>query len=426
MALEQLISRKGHEIDHIIIECSGLANPGPVARLFWLDNDDDSDYDNNNYNDNHHNNDTAGTTIILPTPSRSVCLNGIVTMVDASHIQYQLVTTTEASQQIAYADRIILNKVDLLIVSSNQPSNNSDSNFPNNTMTMAGGTQNNTTNTEASLCALIRQIHPTAMIQSTSYSRIVDLDWIFRRTNTAGSAIGTMFMEDEGLLFTTDSGSNNQMTMENNLYHDDHSCYCCNKNSNCPHHHTTSFLPSVPQPEEITKKSSLHNHSIDVSTITLYERGTVDYHQINAWLAHILWPNQDTTTTTTRNTMTDVVTDVDHAQQQQQHHQNAPIMSSPSTQEIFRIKGILSVSNPPNNDNMKPYNIERRDTESTIIIDQRRFIVQAVYDTWEIYPTSHEYEWHDDTIRTCKLIVIGRHLNPIKLRDGFQRCLVVR
>ena len=36
-ALETLVEKKGSDIDYILIEASGMANPGPIASVFWLD-----------------------------------------------------------------------------------------------------------------------------------------------------------------------------------------------------------------------------------------------------------------------------------------------------------------------------------------------------------------------------------------------------
>lgn len=72
--------------EHILIETTGLADPSPVAQTF-LTNEDVEKY----------------------------CqLDGIVTLVDAKHFLSQLENTPEAKDQIAFADKIILNKLDLV------------------------------------------------------------------------------------------------------------------------------------------------------------------------------------------------------------------------------------------------------------------------------------------------------------------------
>ncbi|KAG0170736.1 hypothetical protein DFQ28_001659 [Apophysomyces sp. BC1034] len=91
MAIENLMAKRG-KFDYILLETSGLADPGPIASMFWLD-------------------DGLGSEIYL---------DGIVTLVDAKHIREHLsekkenVLINEALKQIAIADKIVINKKDLL------------------------------------------------------------------------------------------------------------------------------------------------------------------------------------------------------------------------------------------------------------------------------------------------------------------------
>lgn len=95
-ALEQLVQRK-ERLDHILLETTGLANPAPLASVLWLDDQLESD----------------------------VKLDSIVTVVDAKNLRYQLKrhddssSFPEAFHQIAFADVVVLNKVDL--ISSEDP-----------------------------------------------------------------------------------------------------------------------------------------------------------------------------------------------------------------------------------------------------------------------------------------------------------------
>ena len=96
-AIENLMERRG-KFDYILLETTGLANPGNIAPLFWLD-------------------DGLGSTIYL---------DGIVTMVDASNILRSLEekvdtgsencedTATTAHLQISHADVVLINKADLV------------------------------------------------------------------------------------------------------------------------------------------------------------------------------------------------------------------------------------------------------------------------------------------------------------------------
>jgi len=79
---EQLHERRD-EIDHVIIETTGLAEPVPVMRVFEY------------------------------TQLRSeFTLDGVVTMVDAAHMEESLADVDACAEQITYADLLILNKAD--------------------------------------------------------------------------------------------------------------------------------------------------------------------------------------------------------------------------------------------------------------------------------------------------------------------------
>jgi len=80
--------RKSGEIsfDHLIIETTGLANPGPVAQTFFVD-----EYVSNEY-----------------------MLDAIITVVDAKHGMQQLTQHQEAQRQVGFADKLFISKADLV------------------------------------------------------------------------------------------------------------------------------------------------------------------------------------------------------------------------------------------------------------------------------------------------------------------------
>ena len=74
------------DFERVIIETTGLADPAPVAQTFFID-------------------DTIAEYFLL---------DAVVTVVDAKHAQTQLDEHREAQEQVGFADRILLSKVDLV------------------------------------------------------------------------------------------------------------------------------------------------------------------------------------------------------------------------------------------------------------------------------------------------------------------------
>jgi G3E family GTPase len=82
------IRKKAGEVqfERVIIETTGLADPGPVAQTFFIDDDIADAY----------------------------LLDAVITVVDAKHAMTQLDQSKEIREQVAFADRLLLSKVDLI------------------------------------------------------------------------------------------------------------------------------------------------------------------------------------------------------------------------------------------------------------------------------------------------------------------------
>jgi G3E family GTPase len=80
-----LMKRAG-KLDGIIVETTGLADPAPVAQTFFVDDE-------------------------VRTKTK---LDAIVTVVDARNLVARLADSHEAEEQIAFADTILVNKIDLV------------------------------------------------------------------------------------------------------------------------------------------------------------------------------------------------------------------------------------------------------------------------------------------------------------------------
>jgi G3E family GTPase len=83
--IESLMRRRDR-FDGILIETTGLADPAPVAQTFFVDED-------------------------VRSKTR---LDSITTVVDAKHLLGEIDRAHEAQEQLAFADTIILNKIDLV------------------------------------------------------------------------------------------------------------------------------------------------------------------------------------------------------------------------------------------------------------------------------------------------------------------------
>src|SRR3954452_2283968 len=74
------------KFDRVVIETTGMADPGPVAQTFFTDEEIGNYY----------------------------LLDSIITLVDAKHAPKQLDEFREAQEQVGFADRILLSKTDLV------------------------------------------------------------------------------------------------------------------------------------------------------------------------------------------------------------------------------------------------------------------------------------------------------------------------
>ena len=82
--IQQLLKRGG--FDYLLIETTGIAEPGPIAQTFMN----------------------------IPQLQQMVRLDSIITVVDAEQIHRQMKDTETAREQIAMADFVLLNKTDLV------------------------------------------------------------------------------------------------------------------------------------------------------------------------------------------------------------------------------------------------------------------------------------------------------------------------
>jgi G3E family GTPase len=80
------LAQRSRTFDGIVIETTGLADPAPVAQTFFVDED----------------------------VRRKTKLDAIITVADARHLLEQINRAPEAQEQLAFADVVLVNKVDLV------------------------------------------------------------------------------------------------------------------------------------------------------------------------------------------------------------------------------------------------------------------------------------------------------------------------
>jgi G3E family GTPase len=79
------LMKRRDRFDYILVETTGLADPGPVAQTFFVDAE----------------------------MRDKLRLDAIVTLVDAKHVQQHIDEAAEVQEQIAFADVVLVNKTDL-------------------------------------------------------------------------------------------------------------------------------------------------------------------------------------------------------------------------------------------------------------------------------------------------------------------------
>ncbi|KAF6158056.1 hypothetical protein GIB67_014850 [Kingdonia uniflora] len=210
--ISELVSKKKGKFDHIVIETTGLANPSPIIQTFYAED--------NVFND--------------------VKLDGVVTLVDAKHAGFHLDevkpegVVNEAIEQIAYADRIIVNKTDLV----GEPE-------------------------IASLVQRIRGINRMADLKQTKYGK-VDLDYVL--------GIGGFDLE------RIESVVNSEGSKEDDN-HDHH-----HEHDHSHHHH---------EKHEHEHHDHDHTHDPGVTSVSIVCDGNLDLEKANMWLGTLLMERSD-------------------------------------------------------------------------------------------------------------------------------------
>ncbi|KAJ0680155.1 putative cobW/HypB/UreG, nucleotide-binding domain, cobalamin (vitamin B12) biosynthesis CobW [Helianthus annuus] len=212
----ELVSKKKGKFDHIVIETTGLANPAPIIQTFYAEDQI--------FND--------------------VKLDGVVTLVDAKHVNIHLDdvkpkgVVNEAVEQIAYADRIIVNKTDLV------------------------GDREVT-----AVVQRIKGINRMAELKRTEFGK-VDLDYVL--------GIGGFDLE------RIDSAIEVEASKEDEHHHHEHDHDHENCHDHDHHHHEHDH------DHKHEHHDHDHTHDPGVSSVSIVCEGSLDLEKANFWLGTLL------------------------------------------------------------------------------------------------------------------------------------------
>ena len=370
------LMKRRDKFDYVLVETTGLADPGPVAQTFFMDDEIRDEF----------------------------ALDGIVTLVDAAHIEQQLGRSDESSEQVAFADVLLLNKSDLV---SDESLDGLESRLRDMNR----------------MAKIFRSERGNVPVETVLNLSAFDLDQALERRPTFLEPeypfewTGVFWLEEGRYELTLDDGPDpsmslvvvaNQSVEEESLYEGAEWCVRLyaespqqispgdaipvnkhvdlqlqNKGKKVffidvekPMHvglftqHTAEefdikmFSENLAETGEclpaLTERTwvAQHEHDDEVTSIAIEREGDVDIQKVNDWLSQLL---------------------------------------AERGVDIFRLKGFISIADDP-----------------------RRFVFQGVHMLLDSQP---EREW-GDTPRRNQLVFIGRNLDEEDIRQGFEQCLI--
>jgi G3E family GTPase len=222
------LMKRRDKFDYILIETTGMADPGPVAQTFFMDDE----------------------------VQGKAALDGIVTLVDAKHVLLHW-DSHEVKEQIAFADVILLNKTDLV--------------------------------TPAELDALekrIRHMNAVAKIHRTRNS-LVDLEKVL---NVKGFDLDRILEHEPDFLKT--AGHKHEKDHHHDHDHDhnghDHS-HCDHDHGHCEHEHEHEHGHENGKTHSLEVHDHAdHHHDESVSSVGIVLEGDLDLKKLNRWMSELL------------------------------------------------------------------------------------------------------------------------------------------
>jgi G3E family GTPase len=379
--------------DHILIETSGLSDPTPLLQMFW--GEVSSDY---------------------------VRLDGVVSVLDASSF-LSVVGAEDAGdegwRQIAFGDRVLVNKVDRIANADNSEG-------------------------ESELKLLeeaIRGVNPRCEIRYTIRGKRIAED--SDETTMTKSGQDEWTKEDVSYLLSVrgydDHDEENSEIDDGTTRLKDVEAYFENKDNGPPQALFCGFIDdnkaSSPPAFSFASSAKKVKHTASITTLSLYVKGIVDKRRIERFIGSLVWKESLDEE--------DVETASPSAKGPTTHQQRKELEAVASSKnadllDIYRIKAVFSIgflegsaSEPDETTNplgTGEYRSYRIDPFTGVHYSNVRFILQAVRDVFEVYPGGGnlDYAADDDEERGVKIVFIGRGLKgkEHELRDGIKSCLI--
>lgn len=212
--LTELIARRS-EFDYVIIETTGVANPAPVVQTFMVNED----------------------------IAEAFALDAVVTTIDAKHIG-QHIENKECKEQVAFADILILNKIDLV-----------------------------TTDEAEAVVTKLRSLNGLAVIHKAERSNIA-LDAILDQQAFSSEAVG----------------------QDHEHAHDHEGHEDCGHDHNgetCDHDHGQQQDDHDHRHAHAHGHLHSHHHDDDVQSVGYELSGDIDKVRFNAWFGQLIQSNGD-------------------------------------------------------------------------------------------------------------------------------------
>ncbi|MDR1191517.1 MAG: GTP-binding protein [Verrucomicrobiales bacterium] len=203
--------RRRDRFDHILIETTGLADPGPVIQTFFVDED----------------------------LKDALVVDAVVTLVDAKHVWQHIDRSPEVKQQIAFADVVVLNKIDLV----------------------AGAET-------AELEARVRGVNPLA-----KFYRATNADVDLAKVLDVGAFDLDRIIKDDPRFLEEDVDDDEDARGQHHHEHGGH-CQCGGHDDDHARHHH--------------QHQRKHYHDEDVQSVGIEHAGEVDGAKLNRWLSQLL------------------------------------------------------------------------------------------------------------------------------------------